>query len=114
MCYKPACEEHSSESEGRIVCNGATNTGYWPDTTGGSHCVVTTDLTRTGNPAYCVAQGGIPVTAQIWGGFTTATFTEFSNLGSATKYGVLNYIGTTLYGHATDAVSGVVVDVRSA
>ncbi len=82
----------------RIVCNGATNTGIWPDTTGGNHCIVKTDLGAGGSAAVCLAgQGALPIVTHFWGGFTQCAFTEFSNMGNTNDNagtGVLTYINT--------------------
>lgn len=90
-----------------IVCNGTTNSGNWPDSTGGNHVIVKTDTTRGGGNVYDVPLGGYPNTATVWGGFTSCAFTEFSNQGttSASQYGILIYLDTHQYGYATMQIS---------
>jgi len=92
----------------KIVCNGATNTGAWPDTAGGNHVTVKTDLTRGGNNAYTVCAYTTPNWWQnliTFGGWMTATFTDFSNLGNTSAYGLITCMQVYFYGHATDAVN---------
>ena len=79
----------------QIISNGATNTGVWPDTSGGNHCVIKTDLTRGGDNATPVFLGGIgPGSGATFGGFVTHSFTDFSNLGTSALYGVVSAVPT--------------------
>lgn len=82
---------------------GTTNTGTWPDTTGGNHVICKTDLTRAGAGANAIPvwQGGIPVTQTVWGGFRTGAFVEFTNIGNATTYGIAAVIDVTDLGHGS-------------
>ena len=88
-----------------VACNGTTNTGVWPDTAGGNHVIVKTDLTRGGTNCIPVLINGVPNTATVWGGFTSCTFTEFTNFGSSTVAGFLPYADITDLGHASVAMS---------
>ncbi len=89
----------------RILANGTTNTGVWPDTSGGNHCVIKTDTARGGTNAYTVILNGIPNTGTVVGGLMTATFTDLSHLGTTTQYGICLYMDTTTYGHITDNIT---------
>jgi len=83
-----------------INCSGATNTGVWPDTAGGNHVVVTTDLSRGGNAAYNVSvTGTAPITGNWFGGFMVCAFTDFSNLGNTTiiEVGVVPFMNNGVY-----------------
>ena len=90
---------------GQIISNGATNTGLWPDTSGGNHCVITTDTTRSGNNSLSNLYGGLPNTGSVWGGFITHTFTDFSNIGSSTVFGIVSYIYQTNFAYGTKAIT---------
>ncbi len=73
-----------------VTTLGATNTGIWPDTSAGNHCIIKTDLARGGNAAYYVADGtsfgGSP-----WGMLTSIAFTDFVNFGNSTNWGFASW-----------------------
>ncbi len=73
----------------QINSSGTTNRGAWPDSYGGNHCVITTDLTRGGSNTIPVFSGGLPNSETAYGGFTNHTFTDFSNIGNSTTFGIL-------------------------
>ncbi len=89
----------------KIICSGTTNTGIWPDTTGGNHVKWSTNLGRGGTAAYCVFSGGIPNTSNVFGGFTTCTFTEFSAMGTTSQYGIGIFCNTGSFSHDSDAMT---------
>jgi hypothetical protein len=70
-----------------LICNGATNTGSWPDTPGGNHCTITVDQTRGGLPsifrAQYIADGNEPQDSMCVGMLQTASFLDISYFGTS-------------------------------
>jgi len=81
---------------GAIIANGATNTGVWPDSAGGNHCVIKTDVAgRGGLAAVPVVSGTVPTGILTLGGFQTCSFTDFANIGTTSTFGISGYIPYT-------------------
>ena len=70
---------HDFEYSSQLITNG----------TSGSHCVVKTDLARSGLASIAYNSGGlIGPNAVLDGGLTTSSYTDFSNMGTTSGVGI--------------------------
>lgn len=92
-----------------IVTAGTTNTGSWPDTAGGNHVTIKTDLARGGTNCYTTIGGAIPASGTagtaVFGGLTSCTFADFANFGTTAAYGLYVFTRCSILGYTTYPLS---------